>query len=119
MLDVDRRAECRLELASVRLEHRRAAVREEVPELRIDDDRHLRAPAPIDRRPITARYEHALVVVLEHERVGVRAPHPATASSTRVVSGVVEVDVLLLVDAHELLRAGEHARLLRRAPRRP
>ncbi len=63
------------------------------------------------------RDEHALVVVLEHERV--RALH-RRAHYCEHAGNVLraELTVLLLVHAHHLLRAREHARLRGGGPRR-
>ena len=75
------------ELAPIRLEDRRAAIQEEIPVLRIDDDRNALRSRRAHRRLDHARDEHALVVVLEHERVGVArprvAPRPAGARRRR------------------------------------
>ena len=69
VLEIDRRAERRLQLAAIRLEDRRAAIREEIPVLRIDDDRNSARARRCHRVLDHARHQHALVVVLEHERV--------------------------------------------------
>ncbi|MBK7907723.1 MAG: hypothetical protein IPJ78_14355 [Gemmatimonadetes bacterium] len=65
---------------------------------------------------ITGLHEHALVVVLQHERVRLahRAGHRGVE---RLDLGADEVRIDLLVHAHHLLPARHHARLGRRRAR--
>ena len=106
VLEVHRGAERRLELAAVRLEDRGAAVERRSCGTSGSTTIGMPARRRQSRSPpaITARHEHALVVVLEHQRVGLADARARTASSTpRDVVGV-EVGVVLLVEADDLLR---------------
>ena len=85
-----------LQFAAVGLEHGRAAIREEVAVLGIDDDGNAALPRPASIALVDhLGHQHALVVVLEHERVGRRrspnarrragasiSPRPRSASSS-------------------------------------
>ena len=70
-LEVHRRAERGLELAAVRLEHRRARVLEEIPVLGVDHHRDAPPACRRDHAAMSCGREHALVVVLQHQRIGV------------------------------------------------
>jgi hypothetical protein len=91
MLEVHLGAECRLELAPVRLEHGRAPVREEIPVLGIHHDRNAARFGLGYHGSDNERHEQALVVVLEDDGVGV---------IERSQSGVEEI---LHLAAHFLL----------------
>ena len=110
MLEIDRRAERRLELAPVRLEDRRPRVREEVAVLGID---HHGDATRVRRRhgaPDHGLDQHALVVVLEHECVGI-GHRAIDRGEERLHFRSLKVGVDLLVHAHHLLSACDDARL--------
>src|SRR5690348_13499995 len=118
MLEVHGRAHGRLELATIRLEHRRATITKEVSILRIDDDRNAPGPRELNRALDHPRNEDALVVVLEHERISV-LDRVSDGAEQSVDVPTVEVSVVLLVEAHDLLGAREDAGLLRSGPTNP
>src|SRR3954468_16851137 len=69
MLEIHPRADCRLELAPIRLEDARTAIGEEVPVLRVDDNREVARAGAGDGLLDDMRHQDALVVVFEHDRV--------------------------------------------------
>ena len=115
MLDVHFRAKRRVQLATIRFEHRGTLVCKEVPVFRIHDDRDAPRASELDRSGDDGWHEHALVVVLEHQRV--RIPHGVfDGGADGVCIARREIDIVLLIDANQLLRTRDDARLSCRWP---
>jgi hypothetical protein len=115
MLEIDGRPQRRFELAPVRLEHRRAAIGEKISIFGVDDHRDGSRLRPLDGRCDHGGDEHALVVILEHERV--RCIHRAKGCLEQTLDvGARDVRVLFFIDANDLLAARDDARLRRRRP---
>ena len=110
MVEVHGRAECGLEFATIGLEHRGAAVREEVAVLGIHDHRDSPGGGALDRALDHRDHQHALVVILEDHGIGI-GHRAIDGGEQRLHFGSGAVGHHLLVDAQQLLRAREHAGL--------
>ena len=117
MLEIDARAQRLLQLAPVRLEHGGTAVGEEVPELGIHHDGDAAAAREAGRALDHGGGQHALIVVLDQERVGVHHC-PLELRGEQLLGAPADRVVHLLVDPHDLLTPRHDPRLGRGGTRR-
>ena len=107
-IEIDRRAESRFEFAPIRLEHGRAAEREEAPVFGIDDDRNTALVGGLDRALNDRQREHTLVVVLQHQCIGSRNRSDGGIAYA-LHFGSNEIEIFFFVKAEQLLSAGDDA----------
>jgi hypothetical protein len=113
MVDIDVRTHRRIELAPIRFENRGATVEKEISILWVNDDWNVLAARGLHCGLDDLRNEYALVVIFQHERVGF-SDGIANGEQHSVNVVALEIRVILLIDAHHLLRSSDDARFRRR-----